>query len=90
MGMTMRATFRSLVPRDGAERQRRGAAKPIRHISEPATEEIQVPVGARERRIRESGGPQDAAHYGCACGYQFSASVGTSVHCPHCGATQAW
>jgi hypothetical protein len=44
----------------------------------------------RERLVRESGGPQDEAHYACSCGYQFSATVGTTVVCPNCGAEQAW
>jgi hypothetical protein len=42
------------------------------------------------RRAREAGGPVDRASYVCACGYLFSASVSTSVICPHCGADQAW
>jgi hypothetical protein len=41
-------------------------------------------------RVREAGGPIDRASYNCACGYLFSASVSTSVSCPHCGADQAW
>lgn len=44
----------------------------------------------RERRVRQSGGPQDLAHYACDCGYQFTASVATAVRCPHCGSEQAW
>jgi hypothetical protein len=43
-----------------------------------------------ERRMRESGGPDDRAMYACACGYVFKADVSTSVACPHCGAPQAW
>jgi hypothetical protein len=42
------------------------------------------------QRVREAGGPVDRASYSCACGYLFSASVSTSVSCPHCGAGQAW
>jgi hypothetical protein len=41
-------------------------------------------------RVRQAGGPIDRASYSCACGYLFSASVSTSVTCPHCGADQAW
>jgi rubrerythrin len=41
-------------------------------------------------RVREAGGPIDRASYACACGYLFSASVSTTVTCPHCGADQAW
>jgi predicted Zn-ribbon and HTH transcriptional regulator len=43
-----------------------------------------------ERRHRASVAPEDEAHYGCSCGYQFQAPVSTSVACPHCGAPQAW
>jgi hypothetical protein len=52
----------------------------------PAAGAIDTP----ERRARASGGPQDHALYSCGCGYVFDASVSTSVHCPHCGDTQAW
>lgn len=45
---------------------------------------------AVEARMRISSAPQDLAHYGCACGYLFTARVATSVTCPHCGAAQAW
>ena len=43
-----------------------------------------------ERRLRESGGPDDRAVYTCSCGYVFEADVTTSVTCPHCGTGQAW
>jgi hypothetical protein len=43
-----------------------------------------------ERRHRASVAPEDTAHYGCSCGYQFQAAVSTSVACPHCGTAQAW
>ncbi len=43
-----------------------------------------------ERRHRASVAPEDTAHYACSCGFQFQASVSTSVCCPHCGAGQAW
>ena len=42
------------------------------------------------RRHRAYVAPQDVAHYSCQCGFQFEASVTTTVACPHCGATQAW
>gem|GEM_PF-3709249 len=42
------------------------------------------------QRVREAGGPVDQATYSCECGYQFSAPVSTTVHCPHCGLGQAW
>jgi hypothetical protein len=40
--------------------------------------------------VREAGGPIDRAAYGCHCGCRFSASVSTTVRCPHCGTEQAW
>ncbi|HMJ33416.1 MAG TPA: hypothetical protein VK501_05840 [Baekduia sp.] len=43
-----------------------------------------------ERRHRASVAPEDHAHYGCSCGFQFQAPVSTSVSCPHCGTAQAW
>jgi hypothetical protein len=43
-----------------------------------------------ERRHRDSVTPEDTALYGCSCGFQFQASVSTSVSCPHCGTHQAW
>lgn len=45
---------------------------------------------ADERRLRDSGGPQDAATYTCGCGMVFDAPVSTSVRCPNCGGAQAW
>jgi hypothetical protein len=43
-----------------------------------------------ERRMRDSGGPEDRASYTCSCGFVWEAEVSTSVRCPHCGAGQAW
>ncbi len=45
---------------------------------------------ADERRLRNSGGPDDRAQYTCGCGYVWKADVSASVACPHCGASQAW
>jgi len=45
---------------------------------------------ADERRMRDSGGPDDSATYHCTCGYVFEAPVSTGVACPHCGSSQAW
>ncbi len=47
-------------------------------------------VDSAAERVREAGGPLDRAAYNCQCGYQFSAPVSTTVHCPHCGVGQAW
>jgi hypothetical protein len=49
-----------------------------------------APELTAEKRVRESGGPEDRAFYTCSCGYAFDAEVTTSVTCPHCGAGQAW
>jgi hypothetical protein len=63
-------------------------------VWEPVTQSEPVVAGERELsaewRLRASGGPDDRAHYHCACGYAFEASVSTSVRCPHCGSGQAW
>jgi hypothetical protein len=48
------------------------------------------PCDPAAQRVREAGGPVDLASYTCSCGYLFSASVSTSVVCPHCGTGQAW
>ena len=48
------------------------------------------PVHPAERRMRDSGGPDDRAVYTCLCGYLFEAAVTASVTCPHCGVGQAW
>ncbi|HWH13053.1 MAG TPA: hypothetical protein VG165_18170 [Solirubrobacteraceae bacterium] len=43
-----------------------------------------------EWEMRNSDGPTDSALYLCACGYQFTARVATTVSCPNCGGGQAW
>jgi hypothetical protein len=58
--------------------------------SKAAREPVQRQRDLAVERVREAGGPTDRASYSCACGYLFSASVSTSVTCPHCGADQAW
>jgi hypothetical protein len=58
--------------------------------AEPAAEPAPEPHLQAERRHRASVAPEDLAHYGCSCGYQFQAPVSTSVVCPHCGTSQAW
>jgi hypothetical protein len=82
----------------GARRTRAGDGH-TRTAPDAAPEEPAEPLGSastesledrRERLVRESGGPQDQAHYACSCGYQFTANVGTDVICPHCGSEQAW
>jgi hypothetical protein len=43
-----------------------------------------------QRRVREAGGPQDHAVYGCSCGQIFEAHVTAAVACPRCGDSQPW
>ncbi|HLM50787.1 MAG TPA: hypothetical protein VK279_09585 [Solirubrobacteraceae bacterium] len=43
-----------------------------------------------ERRLRQSGGPEDTALYTCSCGMAWHADVIASVACPRCGTSQAW
>jgi hypothetical protein len=57
----------------------------------PATSvAVSRPADPAAQRARAAGGPIDRAAYTCECGYVFSAPVSTTVHCPHCGAGQAW
>ncbi|GAC1438317.1 MAG: hypothetical protein NVSMB51_14010 [Solirubrobacteraceae bacterium] len=80
MGMTIH------IPLSRRQARRRSRPASVTAIETPAPS----PRDLREQRVRASGGPQDQAHYGCNCGYSFTASVGTGVACPHCGASQAW
>jgi predicted Zn-ribbon and HTH transcriptional regulator len=57
-------------------------SRPAPETSEPAESEA---AETDERRLTN-----DPAMYSCQCGYVFEAPVSTSVHCPHCGDTQAW
>lgn len=65
-------------------------AAPAPPAPAPAAEPHHGDDLADERRMRESGGPDDRAMYTCSCGYVFEADVSTSVTCPHCGTGQAW
>ncbi len=56
----------------------------------PAPAPRPEPMHRDERRLRDSGGPDDRAAYHCACGYLFEARVTTSVACPNCATPQAW
>ena len=47
-------------------------------------------VSSRAQAARRASGCEDRALYTCSCGYVFTASVSTTVGCPHCGSTQAW
>jgi hypothetical protein len=71
-------------------RSRPGGALRRPHLAPaPAQPEPETDL-TDERRMRESGGPDDRAVYTCSCGYVFEADVTTSVTCPHCGSGQAW
>ncbi len=56
----------------------------------PATTGEDEHAAALQRRIRDSGGPEDHALYTCSCGYVFEADVQAGVPCPHCGTEQTW
>ena len=63
-----------------------GAANRLEQTSTQASEVADPTM----RRARAAGGPVDLASYNCQCGMVFSASVSTTVSCPHCGAEQDW
>jgi hypothetical protein len=84
MQMRVRSNRNPSEPRSRAGLLRRPHLSPA-----PAAPETE-PDLADERRMRESGGPDDRAMYTCSCGYVFQADVTTSVTCPHCGTGQAW
>jgi hypothetical protein len=74
-----------LRPRRGAHVKR--AVAPTAPPAAPAGPE---PEPGETRDARRGGGPEDRALYACHCGFAFTAAVTTSVHCPLCGAEQAW
>jgi hypothetical protein len=95
--MRVPRTPTDLLNRRPREKHRAGA--PARRRAEGRSEAPASPPPApktagddlrQERRMRESGGPDDRAHYRCSCGFAFDAPVSTSVACPHCGTGQAW
>ena len=45
---------------------------------------------SRTQAARRAAACDDKAFYACSCGYAFTASVSTTVGCPHCGTAQAW
>ena len=49
-----------------------------------------TPAPRTTHSARRAGGPQDRALYTCGCGCAFTATVSTTVGCPHCGTAQAW
>ena len=61
------------------------------HLSKKTEQRLAQRRRARaERRNRDALGSQDAAHYRCACGHEFTGDVSTHVACPRCGTEQAW
>jgi predicted Zn-ribbon and HTH transcriptional regulator len=73
-----------------AERRPHGLGRADEAEGEVAADRTVDDTLSAERRHRASVAPEDTAHYGCSCGFQFQASVTTSVTCPHCGSAQAW
>ncbi|HEX5223766.1 MAG TPA: hypothetical protein VFW29_01425 [Solirubrobacteraceae bacterium] len=79
-----------------AARRREDRRHAARHGAQSAASRAHVPathvpqLDAAVERVRRAGGPIDHASYDCECGYRFSASVSTTVSCPHCGIDQAW
>ena len=63
---------------------------PFRRTRAAAPPERQREAPPRTHPARRGAACDDKAFYACACGYAFTASVSTTVGCPHCGSTQAW
>jgi len=76
--------------RNESDSRPRGGLLRRPHVPPAPAPGEQEPELTDERRMRESGGPDDRAMYTCSCGYVFEADVTTSVTCPHCGTAQAW
>lgn len=47
-------------------------------------------VLTRTQAARRAADCDDKAFYACSCGFAFTATVSTTVGCPHCGTPQAW
>jgi hypothetical protein len=96
--MTVRARLNSLGRSGGGRGRRQHPAaaadhrtgSPSRPRDRDRDRDERIGPDTFEWQMRASDGPVDLGHYGCACGYQFAAPVGTTVSCPHCGADQAW
>ena len=64
---------------------------PFRRSRAAATERREPEhVARRTQSARRGVACDDKAFYACSCGYAFTASVSTTVGCPHCGSQQAW
>ena len=78
-------------PRHSRRHRRTRVTRPSEPVRQPLAQAF-APAACDPavKRVRDAGGPDDRASYTCACGYLFSATVSTTVACPHCGADQAW
>jgi hypothetical protein len=81
----------------GGARRRTGFPLPRREPDGPSPEPpapVAPPASGKdltdERRLRESGGPEDRQLYTCGCGFAWHWAVTASAACPNCGAPQAW
>ena len=63
---------------------------PFRRTRPAAPAERQREVTSRTQSARRAAACDDKAFYACSCGYAFTATVSTTVGCPHCGTPQAW
>jgi hypothetical protein len=91
--MHVRTKDKTKTRHGGGMLRRSRRAQRVEADPAPAPADVPAPAEddlADERRLRESGGPNDRATYTCTCGYVFEAAVSTSVACPHCGTGQAW
>lgn len=76
--------------RNSTDSHRRGAPRRRATHGHDAAPAPGTETLADERRLRDSGGPDDRALYRCGCGTAFRAEVSASVSCPRCGGDQAW
>lgn len=81
--------------RKGALLLRREPAGPAPEAPAPEPPAASAPEASGkdltdERRLRESGGPEDRQLYTCGCGFAWHGAVTASAACPNCGAGQAW
>lgn len=79
------------LPKRRTPARSKRTARPAQRVQRAEPPSVPLsPEAAETRDARRGGGPQDRALYACSCGYAFTATVTTSVHCPHCGTEQAW
>ena len=63
---------------------------PFRRERPAQSKRSERPGLTRTQSARRAAACDDKAFYACSCGYAFTASVSTTVGCPHCGTAQAW